>query len=377
VVLFAGIGSWLLVASHAATPTANVEVEAGTKTNGANGVSDSSASGGSAIKFSAAVAGACAQPKRTVTTSDVTNKVNSGYPTGTQLYVPDGPDPWGGCFPGPSNTGVPAGTTLAAYSGPCNITTANTVIDAKIMNCDITVSAANVQIKNSKITAGNIYVASGSFTLTDSEVNLGNDPINEGLKGNNFTILRANMYGGKRQIWCNNTCTIQDSYLHDQLSDPTGVTHESSVRVEQNTTLRHNTVLCNAPNYPPDAGCSADQTGYPDFVAIHDNTMDKNFYSATTGGYCAYGGWDPGKPYNDDAQNATNVHFTNNVFQRGTSANDRTTIALTDKRRYTCGYYGVTTAFNSSRTGFIFSGNMWDDGLLFANDTTYPYGGFY
>jgi hypothetical protein len=33
--------------------------------------------------------------------------------------TPDGPDPAGGCFPGPSNTGVPAGTTLTNYTGPC------------------------------------------------------------------------------------------------------------------------------------------------------------------------------------------------------------------------------------------------------------------
>ena len=153
------------------------------------------------------------------------------------------------------------------------------------------------------------------------------------------------MYGGKRQVWCNSNCTLQDSFLHDQLSDPSGVTHESAVRVEQNTTLRHNTLLCNAPNFPPDAGCSANQTGYPDFATIHDNTMDRNLYMATTGGYCSYGGASNGKPYLQRSAKCDQHTFTDNVFQRGTQANDRTTVPLTDKRRYTCGFYGVTTAF--------------------------------
>lgn len=377
---FAVVGVFAVLVTRAATPTASFEAESGTKTAAISTVTDSAASAGSAVKFTPAVTpppGPCAATKRTITAQDVTNRLNSGYPAGTQVYVPDGPDPWGGCFPGPSNTGIPAGTALTNYTGACTVTTANTTIDSKTMNCNLIIRAANVTVKNSKINGGNIWIESGSLTLSDSEVNLGSNINDEGLRGSNFTVLRANMYGGKRQAWCISTCTVKDSYLHDQLSDPTGVTHESAVRVEQYTTLIHNTILCNAPEFPPDAGCSADQTGYPDFAAIHDNTMDKNFYSATTGGYCAYGGASNGKPYSNDPQNATNIKLTNNVFQRGTKPNDRTTIAHTDKRRYTCGLYGVTTAFDSSRPGFLASGNMWDDGLLFVNDTTYPYGDFY
>lgn len=355
----------------------SIQPETGSLSGNATVVTDANASGGQAMKFGASGGPSCSVTKRTVTASDVTNLKNSGYPEGTQLYVPDGPDPWGGCFPGPSNTGIPSGTTLTAYTGPCTITTPNTAISAKSINCDLSIQASNVTISNSKISTGNISVDSGSLTLKDSEVDFGNNPEDNALVGSNYTVLRANMYGGKRQVWCNNNCTIQDSYLHDQLKDPGGTTHESAARVEQNTTLRHNSLLCNAPNYPPDAGCSANQTGYPDFAAVHDNTMDKNFYLATTGGFCAYGGNSSGKKFSNDPSNGTNVHFTNNVMQRGISPNDRTSIPLSDERRYTCGSYGVTTDFKSTKAGFIFTGNMWDDGLLFANDTTYPYEGFY
>ena len=37
--------------------------------------------------------------------------------------------------PTPQGVGVPAGTVLSAYTGPCTITTANTVIDKKTINC--------------------------------------------------------------------------------------------------------------------------------------------------------------------------------------------------------------------------------------------------
>src|SRR6476646_4602228 len=46
--------------------------------------------------------------------------------------APGGSDFLGGCVPGPGNVGVPAGTELTPYDGPCTITDAGTVIDAKV-----------------------------------------------------------------------------------------------------------------------------------------------------------------------------------------------------------------------------------------------------
>ncbi len=397
------VGTMLLTSSHAATQVASYEAESGTSSANASTVLDSTASGNQAIKFStSASASTCPSAKRTLTAADVTNKLNSGYAAGTQVYVPNGPDPWGGCFPGPGNTSVPTGTTLTSltttnlsntdvcttggrniYSnadGKLELDCGGTVIDGKTISESIVAdngTGGTITIKNSKITAGDIENdGTGTLLIEDSEVDFGSDVNTNALTGSNITVLRSNMHNGKRQVWCSH-CSIQDSYFHDQLSDPTGVTHESAARADAYTTFEHDTFLCNASNYPPDAGCSADQTGYPDFGPTHDNTFDKNLYMATTGGYCSYGGDSNGKPYSSDPSNAINIHFTNNVFARGTTANDRTTLALTDRNRYTCGYYGVTTSFNSSKAGFVFSGNMWDDGLLFTKDTSYPYGGFY
>jgi hypothetical protein len=54
-----------------------------------------------------------------------------GSPGGSR---PVGP-PVGGPWPNASNTGVPAGTQLSTYAGPCTINAAGTVIDAKTINC--------------------------------------------------------------------------------------------------------------------------------------------------------------------------------------------------------------------------------------------------
>lgn len=377
VAVLSGLTTVLLLTAVFALPKA-LEAESGTKSSNAVQVTDTSASSGAAVKFQATAAqpGSCPVAKRTVTSGDVSGLTNSGYAAGTQVYVPGGPDPWGGCFPNASNTGVPAGTTLSAYTGSCSLGVDNTIIDSRTINCSLTITGSNVIIRNSKIVGDNIMVSSGSLSLTDSEVDFGSNINGESLKGSNITVTRANLYGGKRQVWCNN-CTLQDSYLHGQLRDDTGITHLSAARVSQGSRYIHNTLLCDGPNVAPSAGCSANQTGYPDFEPVRDVTLEKNLYLATPSGYCSYGGGSPNKPYSDDPTNATYIKSINNVFQRGMNPNDKSSIALTDKRRYTCGYYGVTVAFLSSKTGFQFTGNMWDDGFLFSNDTTYPYGGFY
>lgn len=370
---FVTVGASLIVNTFTSS-----ETEGGTKSGAFTQVADVTASGGSAIKFGSAGVGACPVAKRVVTAAEVTARTNSGYPAGTQLYVPDGPDPWGGCFPGPASTGIPAGITLTNYTGTCTITTANFVFDAKtISNCGtLVIRANNVTIKNSKFNGSNIDVQTGSLTLMDSEADFGPDPNGQAVTGGNITATRLDFYGGHRQMWCDH-CTVTDSYFHGQniSQDPTA--HASAIRTENNTTYRHNTIACDIPSTPQGGGCSAPQTGYPDFGPIHSNTVDRNLIvAAQDAGVCAYGGWNSGKPYNNDPLNATNIRFTDNVMQRGIVPN-ASSKALTDKDRYTCGFYGPVLSFNSSRSGFVFTGNMWDDGQLWANNTTSTFYPFY
>ncbi len=259
------------------------------------------------------------------------------------------PPPPSGPFPNASNTGVPVGTALSAYTGPCTITAANTLIDAKTINCDLVIQAAGVVVTRSKI-VGTISTDENStgfsFAISDSEVNAGNE-VNTGIGAVNFTATRVHVFGGNRSIHCFLKCTVTDSYVHGQFTDSTGVAHESGIRMGQNATIRHNTILCDAPDVPPDAGCSADLTGYGDYAPVRNNLIEANLFKASTGGYCAYGGSSLGKPFSGQTQG---IVFRNNTFEHGSGGK--------------CGSFGPITSFDTSLPGNIWTGNVWDDGKV-------------
>lgn len=292
--------------------------------------------------------------------------------------VPDGSDGRGGCFPGTANTGPKAAAgTMATYGGSCTITAANTVIDSKVVNCrTIDVRAAGFVLKNSYLN-GAIVQSSGaaSYTVTDSFIDSGvqfpacsngscpagkyacgdinNQTTDCGVNGSNFTVVRTEIINTNRAAYCQSSCLIQDSYFHgtNLWPDASNLAHASSVREEQNLTLRHNSLHCSytGPFVNNEIGCSADLTGYPDFAPIKNNTVDGNLFVANTGNaFCAYGGATAGKPFSGDPTNATNQKFTNNVFQRGTNNK--------------CSAYGPVSNFDKTRPGNVWSGNVWDNG---------------
>jgi hypothetical protein len=301
--------------------------------------------------------------------------------------VPDGPDPWGGCFPGPSNTGPNATeASMSAYSGPCTITAANVTIDSKVVNCstlDIESTANGLMIKNSYLKGGVISFDGATFTVQDSYLDNAisypactapsscsaglyacGDPNNGttecGVGYRNYTLVRTEIVNTNRAAYCESTCTIQDNYFHgtNQWPDHTNLAHASSVRNEQNMTLTHNSLACDFPGEAtaPELGCSADMSGYPDFAPIKNDTIHRNLFGSNNTGaaYCVYGGATSGKPFSADATNATNIVFTQNVFKKG--ANGK------------CGEFGHVTDFNPARTGNVWSGNVFDDGTTAASD---------
>lgn len=260
----------------------------------------------------------------------------------------------GRSFPSEKTTGVPLGTTLSAYTGPCTIQTANVTIDAKIVNCDLRIFAQGVKVTRSKIN-GSIYADAdlnvGSFTIADSWISMP-PATGTGIGDVNFVASRVNVTGGSRSVNCYRDCTIQDSYVHGQYKDNRGRDHESGIRMGSNSVIRHNTIACDAPDVPPDAGCSAALTGYGDFATVQKNTIDNNLIVAGSGGYCAYGGSTAGKPY---SSGVNNIKFTNNVWQRGTEMGD-------GGRGYVCGWWGPITSFDSNAPGNVWSNNLYDDG---------------
>ncbi len=270
--------------------------------------------------------------------------------------TPPPPPPKGGIivlgrwFPDATTTGVPDGTPLTPYTGPCSIQTNNVVIEAKIVDCDLRVLAQNVTISRSVIN-GTIYsdpgYYNGSFTLTDSEVRMRNGT-GTGVGDVNFKMTRVEVTGGSRSVNCATNCTVEDSYLHGQYTDLRGIDHESAIRMGAGSTIRHNTITCDARPVPPDAGCSAALTGYGDFAIVEKNTIDNNLIDGGPDGsmgYCAYGGSTTGKPY---SAGVNNIRFTNNIFMRGPSGK--------------CGIWGPITSFDSRAPGNVWENNLWDDG---------------
>jgi hypothetical protein len=316
-----------------------------------------------------AYAGGIARPTGATppTGAPTTGAPSAGAPTPADCAsatsnIPDGPDPWGGCFPGPSSTGVPVGTTLTPYTGSCNVTTSNVVIDAKTINCDpLTIAASNVQITRSRVNGEvsiDSYPNSYSFAISDSEViaNSTSTGANDGATGigkSNFTAIRDNVHGGIRAVWCEFNCTVKDSWLHGQLTDQSGAAHESGVRMGENSTITHNSIICEAPDVPPDAGCSADLTGYGDFEVIEDNTISSNLFEATPGGTCAYGGSTPNKPY---SSGVNHIVFQSNIFQHRNSV----------ENSGHCGYWFAISDFDSNAPGNQWINNRWDDGKVVA-----------
>lgn len=291
-------------------------------------------------------------PPATTPTPPVTQPTTP--PVTTPPSNPNGIIVLGRSFPSAATTGVPTGTTLTPYTGSCTIQTNNVVIDKKIINCDMRVLAQNLKITNSVIN-GHIYsdpdYFNGSYTMTDSEVRMPQSA-GTGVGDVNFVLTRVEVTGGSRSVNCAANCTVQDSYLHGQYTDHRGIDHESAIRMGSNSTIRHNTITCDAAPVPPDAGCSAALTGYGDFAIVQKNTIENNLIDGGPDGsmgYCAYGGSTTGKPY---SAGVNNIRFTDNIFKRGPSGK--------------CGIWGPITSFDSNAPGNVWTNNLWDDGKAVA-----------
>jgi hypothetical protein len=331
-----------------------VEPENATVASNASVVSDVTATGGKAIQFNAPPQTPPPPPPPPPTTPGACPNAK---------HTPGGPDGMNGCWPYEGNTGVPAGTALSNYSGSCTITAANTVIDKKTVNCNLSIRAKNVMITNSKINGAIIVddtlCGSASFAVSDSTIFVADINL-RGLMSCSYTATRVNVSGGQSMAWCDN-CTIQDSYLHHPLEDPAGAAanhaaHNSTVRISKFATLKHNTLWCfvkeySQPNGQDTSGCSANQTGYShDGAPPYNSRIEANLYMPTSGGYCAYGGSTTGA-----TSSVHDIVFINNVFKR---------TAFNGQGGPNCGFWGAVTSFDSNRPGNQWVNNKWDDGTV-------------
>lgn len=325
--VFAAVGFALLSTSSAATFTSSSEPESGQLTGSAKVISSAGQSGTGAIQFGASPGG--------------------GQTCTGATHIPGGSDGNGGCWPGATNTGVPAGISLTNYTGPMTISAANTVIDSKTINGTLVVAAPNVTIKNSKIN-GNIDVdgSNRNLILLDSEVDGGtsNTPA---IGYSDITMKRVNSHGSRVTLLCGDNCDIQDSWFHDQYLAPGTSWHVNGYVSNggSNALIQHNTIGCDTPDNANGGGCTGPAASFGDFAALVNITYNNNLITASPGGYCLAAGHNPGKPY---GSNPTNITVTNNIFQRGSSGK--------------CASFGPVTSFLSAN-GNVWSNNKYADGM--------------
>jgi hypothetical protein len=253
-------------------------------------------------------------------------------------------------FPGAANTGVPEGTTLSGYTGPCTITVANTVIDRKAVGCDVVIKAAGVKITNSSINGRLVSNSGGSVSVTDSLINGGAQETFPSVSYENLSLLRVEVIGGQHSVQCSANCTVQDSWLHGQYIGAGSPGHVNAFISNggSNFKLIHNTLHCTVQPTSVQGGCTADASLFGDFGPIANAVFDRNLFKAnsTGAGYCLQAGYNPSKAY----PNPTGVVVTNNVFERG--GNNK------------CGIYGPVTAFLKTAPGAGWSNNTFADGAV-------------
>lgn len=278
-------------------------------------------------------------------------------------------------WPDATNTGVPAGTSLTTWTGGCTLNVANTVISNKLIDCTtpdnaLLIRANNIQITNSKVLGlidldTDLSGASGwSLTFSNSEVDSGFQQ-RAAICCGNLTISRSNIHGGQTAVQCESgavggagdtsiNCDISDSYLHGQAIPVGAQWHLGGFLSEggNNTlNLTHNYVICDAPQYPPDGGCSGDINLIPNFEVMRNVNITNNKLGASINlAYCTFGGEKSTSAF----PHGHDIKYHDNVFERGTNGK--------------CGDFGPWTDFGTDFTG-VNSGNEWinnrfDDGVL-------------
>ncbi|WP_296433301.1 MULTISPECIES: hypothetical protein [unclassified Rhizobium] len=248
-------------------------------------------------------------------------------------------------FPGPHNTGVPKGTELTPYDGPCDITQPNTVIDARIVGCPLVVKAPGVVITRSKTGRIDVDTPGASLTIEDSLVD-GGKWQGPAIGFSNVTVRRSDVRGGQTSVQCTPNCLVEDSWLHGQYLQPGQPQHLGGFLSNGwgDVTLRHNTITCDVEDIG-DGGCSGSAQIYGDFSELTRFTFERNLFQETPGGFCTSFGYNPTKPF---GSNPTFIVVKDNVWQRGKNGK--------------CAAFGPTTSFAAGGEGNVWTGNTWDDG---------------
>lgn len=257
-------------------------------------------------------------------TADVTVTTPAGYPDAT-------------------TTGTLVGTARTAYTGPTNITAANTTILNKNITSALTFGAAahNGIIQNCLIKASAFYLILNDAGATNLQIiNCELDGLNNGsgdcaVGGSNFTLSKVNIHGTVDGVKAGWDVIIKDSYIHDLTV--TGTSHNDAIQSlgTNNLQILRNNLVVNA-----GANSSITLSTGSATDGMKNVLIDGNLVGG--GGYSVYAGYQAGA---DILSRVSNIKVTNNKWSTSIYPNG--------------GNYGPMT---SADPPVILSNNTWYNG---------------
>lgn len=127
--------------------------------------------------------------------------------------------------PGPTNTGVPAGTVLAP-SGSITVAQAGAVVEDLDIDGSITVLANDVTIRRVRVRSGDFYPIryidndNTGLVVEDSEIEGTSDDATSSVAFVNYTARRLNIHGAADGFKADANVLIEDSWIHDLRNGP-------------------------------------------------------------------------------------------------------------------------------------------------------------
>jgi hypothetical protein len=251
------------------------------------------------------------------------------------------PQPSACGYPDASNTGVRAGAPMRTINGSVTLSQDGEVLENAIVTGSIDIQADNVVVRNVRITVSGESWAialrhARNATISNCEITPSSSRLMVGIvdlygDGAGTTVRGCEIVNTSTGIQIGQGL-IEDNYIHDMgYKSGDHINGTTSNGSTSPLTIRHNTIFN-----------QFDQTDavslFQDFGLEANRTITDNLLAG--GGYTIYGGeGDRGTTYNIKI---TNNRIARLFFPRG-------------------GYWGPVAHFETSGSGNVWSGNVWDD----------------
>ncbi len=188
-------------------------------------------------------------------------------------------------YPDATNTGVPSGTALTVVNGGLDVSVAGTVIQNKDIRGCVTVRAANVTIRKSRIACSGwhgIASTSTGLLVEDTEISCLNAR-HGGIDGGGFTARRVDISRCENGLPVHRDVTVEDSWVHDLVPTSVAGAHSDGAQLfgGTNIVLRHNTILVPGAN----AAITRNVADNTPSILIENNFLGGGTYTL----YCPYG----------------------------------------------------------------------------------------